>query len=541
MKKNIRILLLRLSVLCLGGFLYLPATASIRQAPALNVTVEIEHFYPVAGSSVNQAGTVGNFGTFHWVGQKSVNQTGTIESTSVAPSVLFSSMNAIGISLSALSISESAPVGQVVGSLSSTNLSNPVYSLINNGDGKFSLLGDQIRVSQSLDFETQSSHIIRVRVTGTEGEREQDFTILVEDVMDEDDDGDGLSQARELELGTNPLLSDTDGDGFSDGVEINAGTNPLDAESFPVWSIDQLELNSKKVEENLPAGSRVGDFVYDGIPVSSDVKLSLVKGDEPQAFTVDQNGTLLTKSPLDFEKMPNYEITVLVEHSSGAVFEKKFIIQVIDSFIPIVRTVKIARFTSSGATLEGRVMDEGETGGVSERGFLISSSPNSMIDQNDVQTLSSGNGGGEFLVTVDGLEAGKKYFVRAYAVNGEGIAYGSEVTLRTDSGKQAPLWANAVPETATDWWRSQWFGTFYRDGSSDWIMHAELGWLYPLAHLTDGVWLWKQNMGWLWTDTKTFPFLYQNMTGGWVYFHGSSQNSLLFYHYREERWIRQSK
>ena len=50
--------------------------------------------------------------------------------------------------------------------------------------------------------------------------------------------------------------------------------------------------------------------------------------------------------------MPNYEITVLVEHSSGAVFEKKFIIQVIDSFIPIVRTVKIARLTSSGATLE---------------------------------------------------------------------------------------------------------------------------------------------------------------------------------------------
>ena len=133
----------------------------------------------------------------------------------------------------------------MVGSLSSTNLSNPVYSLINNGDGKFSLLGDQIRVSQSLDFETQSSHIIRVRVTGTEGEREQDFTILVEDVMDEDDDGDGLSQARELELGTNPLVSDTDGDGFSDGVEINAN-NPLDAESFPVWSIDQLELNSKK-------------------------------------------------------------------------------------------------------------------------------------------------------------------------------------------------------------------------------------------------------------------------------------------------------
>ncbi|MBU8894451.1 VWA domain-containing protein [Corallococcus sp. H22C18031201] len=35
-----------------------------------------------------------------------------------------------------------------------------------------------------------------------------------------DTDGDGLSDAREAELGTNPNLKDTDGDGFSDGVEV---------------------------------------------------------------------------------------------------------------------------------------------------------------------------------------------------------------------------------------------------------------------------------------------------------------------------------
>ncbi|RKG60434.1 VWA domain-containing protein [Corallococcus sp. AB011P] len=35
-----------------------------------------------------------------------------------------------------------------------------------------------------------------------------------------DTDGDGLTDAREYELGTNPNLRDTDGDGFSDGVEV---------------------------------------------------------------------------------------------------------------------------------------------------------------------------------------------------------------------------------------------------------------------------------------------------------------------------------
>jgi hypothetical protein len=35
-----------------------------------------------------------------------------------------------------------------------------------------------------------------------------------------DTDGDGLTDAREAEVGTNPNLLDTDGDGFSDGVEV---------------------------------------------------------------------------------------------------------------------------------------------------------------------------------------------------------------------------------------------------------------------------------------------------------------------------------
>jgi len=42
-----------------------------------------------------------------------------------------------------------------------------------------------------------------------------------------DTDGDGLDDATELELGTDPLLADTDGDGVNDADEIDAGTDPL--------------------------------------------------------------------------------------------------------------------------------------------------------------------------------------------------------------------------------------------------------------------------------------------------------------------------
>lgn len=49
-----------------------------------------------------------------------------------------------------------------------------------------------------------------------------------------DYDLDGLTNARELQLGTDPLRLDSDGDGWSDDAELADGTNPLDVGSGPV-------------------------------------------------------------------------------------------------------------------------------------------------------------------------------------------------------------------------------------------------------------------------------------------------------------------
>jgi hypothetical protein len=56
-----------------------------------------------------------------------------------------------------------------------------------------------------------------------------------------DADGDGLDDALETTLGTNPLVADTDGDGFSDGHEVNVlGSDPLDPNSPAAPAVPSL-------------------------------------------------------------------------------------------------------------------------------------------------------------------------------------------------------------------------------------------------------------------------------------------------------------
>lgn len=76
-----------------------------------------------------------------------------------------------------------------------------------------------------------------VYITGTDPNKYDSVTEGVSD-YDADNDGDGLSNGREIELGTDPMDPDSDDDGLSDGEEVNAyGTDPLshdtDGDSLP--------------------------------------------------------------------------------------------------------------------------------------------------------------------------------------------------------------------------------------------------------------------------------------------------------------------
>lgn len=58
--------------------------------------------------------------------------------------------------------------------------------------------------------------------------------LLGTDPYNPDTDADGLSDYCEVNIGTNPLLYDSDGDGYSDGYEYYAGTDPNDSIDYPL-------------------------------------------------------------------------------------------------------------------------------------------------------------------------------------------------------------------------------------------------------------------------------------------------------------------
>ncbi len=97
---------------------------------------------------------------------------------------------------------------------------------------------------------------------------------------------------------------------------------------------------------------------------------------------------------------------------------------------PQVTTSEVTSFTSSTATCGGEVVSEGGTA-VTERGVCWSTNHNPTLNDNHA---NAGAGMGAFVVNATGLMQGTTYYVRAYATNANGTAYGNEVSFTTSGG-----------------------------------------------------------------------------------------------------------
>ncbi len=95
---------------------------------------------------------------------------------------------------------------------------------------------------------------------------------------------------------------------------------------------------------------------------------------------------------------------------------------------PTVTTAAVTNVTATGATSGGDVTAAG-TSTVTARGIVWSTSPNPTTAVTTKTT--DGSGTGAFTSTITGLAAATTYYVRAYATNSSGTAYGDQKTFTT--------------------------------------------------------------------------------------------------------------
>ena len=87
-------------------------------------------------------------------------------------------------------------------------------------------------LKENLSMPENQAQSLRERVEQIQREdQERKQALAKKEELERDTDGDGIPDAVERNMGTNPYSPDTDGDGKSDQEEISYGTNPLAADN----------------------------------------------------------------------------------------------------------------------------------------------------------------------------------------------------------------------------------------------------------------------------------------------------------------------
>jgi hypothetical protein len=97
--------------------------------------------------------------------------------------------------------------------------------------------------------------------------------------------------------------------------------------------------------------------------------------------------------------------------------------------LPYLTTAEITEIESFSAISGGNIIDDFGNG-ITQRGIVYSTFPNPSIDNNEGITVN-GSGLGSFVSNMTGLTHNTKYYVRAYASNSNGTAYGNEEIFTT--------------------------------------------------------------------------------------------------------------
>ena len=129
----------------------------------------------------------------------------------------------------------------------------------------------------------------------------------------------------------------------------------------------------------------------------------------------------------DLQDGVTYYARAYAVNSIGTAYGDEVSFTTKQQFTPTIATIEPINITYTSATVGGNVTNDGGAS-VTERGICYSTSANPTTANTKI---TSGSGLGEFTCNLTDLQDGTTYYVRAYAINAKGTAYGEEVSFTT--------------------------------------------------------------------------------------------------------------
>ncbi|MCF8362177.1 MAG: T9SS type A sorting domain-containing protein [Prolixibacteraceae bacterium] len=249
-----------------------------------------------------------------------------------------------------------------------------------------------------------------------------------------------------------------------------------------------------------------GQITFTGIPESTlDIVLSLY----------DSNGTTYLggcdicggtgeNTSLVYENLAagSYYIKVSRYNTYGSyILENSFAVFGQEE-MPVVSTTSATSITTNSAVSGGNVASDGGAD-VTARGVVWGTSANPNLESN-VGFSADGAGTGVFTSNISGLSTETTYYVRAYATNSVGTAYGSQVIFNTSSSiveEALPLPFDDGFEEGTEGWSAIDFD----DDGNTW--ERNYGDAYEGDYAVNVKWSETENDDWLISPLLEMPAL----------------------------------
>lgn len=171
-----------------------------------------------------------------------------------------------------------------------------------------------------------------------------------------------------------------------------------------------------------------GTYEFNDTP--KDMKILLGKKDnmtEADIFDVDVSVDSFNVKLLDLDSDTKYYYCFECHTSHSSIRSDIYSFVTLQTSNPVVVTDSVSDVTQSTALCGGDVKQEGSSV-VTARGVCWSTTQDPTVDDNHT---TDGEGLGEFISNITGLAAGVTYYVRAYAINNDGLSYGNVASFTT--------------------------------------------------------------------------------------------------------------